>query len=612
MALDIVKFIKGLRVTNDTDRSKQMELSVSSSATTSTKTTIEASQTANRTVSLPNATDTLVGRATSDTLTNKSINADNNTVTNLTDSTIKASAAISRSKLATGTASRVLVNDGSGVLSDSSVTTTELNALSGVSGNVVSENATQTLSNKTLDNTNIITVKDNNLTIQDNADATKQAKFEASGITTATTRTLTIPDANTTIMGTDATQTVSNKTMDNTNSVTIKDANLIVQDDVDNTKQVQFEASSITTGTTRTLTVPDANTTIVGTDASQTLTNKTINGSSNTVTNISLTTSVTGTLPIANGGTGQTSQTNAFDALSPTTTKGDVIAHNGSDNVRVAIGSDGTFLKADSAAAAGVSWASAAGVLVVSTKTTTYTATASDDVILADASGASFTITLPAASGNTGKVLRFKKIDSDWTKVVTIDGNASETIDGATTTTLNTTNEELSIICDGTNWQILERRTATDWVTTTSTITAATTNPTKNGTPSKDIFAYRRDGPNLIIRFEYDQSAGGTSGSGEYYLNIPSTLGTIDTNITNTNTSATTTIAPNAAAVGYFGAVGSQTMEGRVTVYDNSKMRFAGIYNFSSWQIWSSGFLGFGATLKVSANIIVPMSGWKA
>ena len=39
--------------------------------------------TADRTVSLPNATDTLVGKATTDTLTNKSIDSDNNTITNI-------------------------------------------------------------------------------------------------------------------------------------------------------------------------------------------------------------------------------------------------------------------------------------------------------------------------------------------------------------------------------------------------------------------------------------------------------------------------------------------------------------------------------------------------
>ena len=40
---------------------------------------------------------------------------------------------------------------------------------------------------------------------------------------------------------------------------------------------------------------------------SETLTNKTINGSNNTITNVSLTSGVTGTLPVANGGTGITS-----------------------------------------------------------------------------------------------------------------------------------------------------------------------------------------------------------------------------------------------------------------------------------------------------------------
>lgn len=50
-----------------------------------------------------------------------------------------------------------------------------------------------------------------------------------------------------------------------------------------------------TTGTTRMQVVMDT--------ATQTLTNKTISGSGNTITNISLTTGVTGVLPVANGGT---------------------------------------------------------------------------------------------------------------------------------------------------------------------------------------------------------------------------------------------------------------------------------------------------------------------
>lgn len=52
----------------------------------------------------------------------------------------------------------------------------------------------------------------------------------------------------------------------------------------------------------------------------QTLTNKTISGASNTISNISLATQVTGTLPIGSGGTGQTTANAALNALLPTQT----------------------------------------------------------------------------------------------------------------------------------------------------------------------------------------------------------------------------------------------------------------------------------------------------
>lgn len=50
-------------------------------------------------------------------------------------------------------------------------------------------------------------------------------------------------------------------------------------------------------------------------------------------------------VPIADGGTGQSTATAAFDALAPTTTQGDIIYHNGTDNVRLAAGTSGMFLQ---------------------------------------------------------------------------------------------------------------------------------------------------------------------------------------------------------------------------------------------------------------------------
>ena len=88
--------------------------------------------TADRTISLPNATGTIVLQDTSDTLTNKSIDSDNNTITNIVNADIKSSAAIAFSKMATLTASRALVSSGDGELEVSAVTSTEIGYLDGV------------------------------------------------------------------------------------------------------------------------------------------------------------------------------------------------------------------------------------------------------------------------------------------------------------------------------------------------------------------------------------------------------------------------------------------------------------------------------------------------
>lgn len=91
--------------------------------------------------------------------------------------------------------------------------------------------------------------------------------------------------------------------------------------------------------------------------------------------------------------------------------------------------------------------------LAVTSKTTTYTATTSDQVILNDTSSAAYTLTLYTAVGNTGRELFIKKTDSS-SNLLTIDGNASETIDGDTTFVLDSQYDEISIVSDGTNWII--------------------------------------------------------------------------------------------------------------------------------------------------------------
>lgn len=99
------------------------------------------------------------------------------------------------------------------VSADSTVHATPNQILGFSGGNPVSTSDTQTLSNKTLGITNTVTLVDNLFTLQDNLDNTKQAQFQLSGITTGTTRTLTLPNASDTLVGRATTDTLTNKTI---------------------------------------------------------------------------------------------------------------------------------------------------------------------------------------------------------------------------------------------------------------------------------------------------------------------------------------------------------------------------------------------------------------
>jgi len=136
------------------------------------------------------------------------------------------------------------------------------------------------------------------------------------------------------------------------------------------------------TGTTTPALVAGTNVTITGTWPNQTV-NSTAGGSG-TVTSVAasvpaflsiagspITTSGTlaitysGTaLPVANGGTGQTTASAAFNALSPVTSTGDLIIGNGTNSAtRLAIGANGYVLTSDGTTASWVAAGSGSGTV---------------------------------------------------------------------------------------------------------------------------------------------------------------------------------------------------------------------------------------------------------
>lgn len=89
----------------------------------------------------------------------------------------------------------------------------------------------------------------------------------------------------------------------------------------------------------------------------------------------------------------------------------------------------------------------------VNTITSATTLNQTHNVVLCN--NGSYTVTLPVAASNTGKVYYIKNIDAEGDDI-TLDGNATETIDGSTTFLLDADKHSVRIICDGSNWHIIE------------------------------------------------------------------------------------------------------------------------------------------------------------
>lgn len=264
-------------------------------------------------------------------------------------------------------------------------------------------------------------------------------------------------------------------------------------------------------------------------------------------------------------------------------------------------------------------WSREQSQFILPPQTTASNIEVTERIIPLDSSGGAFTKTLPPAAYWRGQTLTFVKTSSDY-NAITLDGFASETINGATTFLIHTQYQSVTLLSDGTNIVVANSFTNSPWVNSgVVTITGTTSNPTKASTVARDRLWWRRVGNTAECRIEYLQqnNTGAANGSGDYVFGLPSPL-TMDTTVLATYATAegwASTIA-DAGCLGnvYMALLTGPQGHGSVVPYSSTGVRFVAVDSaVNAGYVGSAGYqLGSAGGVLFYAHFFVPVSGWSS
>lgn len=453
-------------------------------------------------------------------------------------------------------------------------------------------------------------------------------------------------------------------------SSTTVDTSFTFQDNADSTKKFQFDAANIPTGTTKTFGVPNANTTFLGTDTVQVITNKDHDGGTasntnrftipkDTLTNLTALTrkqatvvfDTTSNKPYYDDGSllkafGSGSGGSGRNYLSDNS-DGSTVGTVGSGNVTdTGNRSTGTVAAWQTTNSANISITSSSSTPL--REGTSYLTTGSgnaaagttflespafniDTVDLGKAVGISFDV----SGGTTATdwdvcVVRYNS-SGTFQEKISVAGTASTgtpasaLINTGTTTfngffvTSNTQTDYYAVrfrrLAGTVNLRLdslfvgpstyMSGYAGTDWVSYTGFLSAVTTPPTL-GTGGTSLGTWRRVGDSMELHWGFNQTAAGSAGTGVYLLLLPTGY-TIDLLKTPDNHS----VFDDEIGTGYM-SIGGVEYKAVVYVHSSTQLRvdlFTAATATGSWSAAAQSF-GANANYRVALNAKVAISQW--
>jgi hypothetical protein len=150
----------------------------------------------------------------------------------------------------------------------------------------------------------------------------------------------------------------------------------------------------------------------------------------------------------------------------------------------------------------------------------------------------------------------------------------------------------------------------TDWTDAGASSVTAVSGGAVKGTIVTDSVKWRREGGDMILRWDYEQSATGTAGTGRYILALPGGY-TIDT--TKQGVSTTDKFC---VGYGYFSnnadSLSGTSIPGSVMAYDSTHLSFVGLNTVSTQTQIGASLFSFANTANIKYTVFarVPISGW--